>query len=60
MGVGMHVVIPLLPSSWSGRPATRSVGADITADKHMEGIRLRRWLLSTTELRVTFRGSASR
>ncbi|MFE4540221.1 DUF2637 domain-containing protein [Streptomyces scopuliridis] len=47
LGVGMHAVIPLL-FVVSVEAARHAVGriADITADKHMEGVRLTRWLLS--------------
>ncbi|MEV6423158.1 DUF2637 domain-containing protein [Streptomyces sp. NPDC051662] len=47
LGVGMHAVIPLL-FIVSVEAARHAVGriADITADKHMEGVRLTRWLLS--------------
>ncbi|WP_327359781.1 DUF2637 domain-containing protein [Streptomyces sp. NBC_01304] len=48
LGVGMHAVIPIL-FVVSVEAARHAVGriADITADKHMEGVRLTRWLLST-------------
>ncbi|GAA3750081.1 DUF2637 domain-containing protein [Streptomyces tremellae] len=47
LGVGMHAVIPLL-FIVTVEAARHAVGriADITADKHMEGVRLTRWLLS--------------
>ena len=47
LGVGMHAVIPLL-FIVAVEAARHAVGriADITADKHMEGVRLTRWLLS--------------
>ncbi|MFF1416545.1 DUF2637 domain-containing protein [Streptomyces sp. NPDC058280] len=47
LGVGMHAVIPLLfiVVVEAGRHAVGRI-ADITADKHMEGVRLTRWLLS--------------
>ncbi|MDK1475385.1 DUF2637 domain-containing protein [Streptomyces sp. 549] len=47
LGVGMHAVIPLL-FVVSVEAARHAVGriADITADKHMEGVRLSRWLLA--------------
>ncbi|MEV7089738.1 DUF2637 domain-containing protein [Streptomyces sp. NPDC093085] len=47
LGVGMHAVIPVL-FIVSVEAARHAVGriADITADKHMEGVRLTRWLLS--------------
>ncbi len=47
LGVGMHGVIPIL-FVVSVEAARHAVGriADITADKHMEGVRLTRWLLS--------------
>jgi hypothetical protein len=47
LGVGMHAVIPVL-FVVSVEAARHAVGrvADITADKHMEGVRLSRWLLS--------------
>ncbi|MFF3410290.1 DUF2637 domain-containing protein [Streptomyces sp. NPDC002742] len=47
LGVGMHAVIPVLfvVSVEAARHATGRI-ADITADKHMEGVRLTRWLLS--------------
>ncbi|MFI9772078.1 DUF2637 domain-containing protein [Streptomyces sp. NPDC052415] len=46
-GVGMHGVIPIL-FVVSVEAARHAIGriADITADKHMEGIRPTRWLLS--------------
>ncbi|MEU3821732.1 DUF2637 domain-containing protein [Streptomyces sp. NPDC030392] len=47
LGVGMHAVIPML-FVVAVEAARHAVGriADITADKHMEGVRLTRWLLS--------------
>lgn len=47
LGVGMHAVIPIL-FIVSVEAARHAIGriADITADKHMEGVRLTRWLLS--------------
>ncbi|MFB7453255.1 DUF2637 domain-containing protein [Streptomyces sp. NPDC056194] len=47
LGVGMHGVIPVL-FVVAVEAARHAVGriADITADKHMEGVRLTRWLLS--------------
>ncbi|MGW1043666.1 DUF2637 domain-containing protein [Streptomyces sp. NPDC002547] len=47
LGVGMHAVIPIL-FVVSVEAARHAVGriADVTADKHMEGVRLSRWLLS--------------
>lgn len=47
LGVGMHSVIPVL-FVVAVEAARHAVGriADITADKHMEGVRLTRWLLS--------------
>ncbi|MFI8092331.1 DUF2637 domain-containing protein [Streptomyces sp. NPDC086080] len=47
LGVGMHSVIPVL-FVVSVEAARHAVGriADITADKHMEGVRLTRWMLS--------------
>ncbi|WP_254409124.1 DUF2637 domain-containing protein [Streptomyces sp. AC495_CC817] len=47
LGVGMHSVIPIL-FVVAVEAARHAVGriADITADKHMEGVRLTRWLLS--------------
>ncbi|MGW5777004.1 DUF2637 domain-containing protein [Streptomyces sp. NPDC003863] len=47
LGVGMHAVIPVL-FVVSVEAARHAVGriADITADKHMEGVRITRWLLS--------------
>ncbi|SDC79836.1 DUF2637 domain-containing protein [Streptomyces prasinopilosus] len=47
LGVGMHSVIPVL-FVVSVEAARHAVGriADITADKHMEGVRLTRWVLS--------------
>ncbi|WP_437080929.1 DUF2637 domain-containing protein [Streptomyces sp. enrichment culture] len=47
LGVGMHGVIPIL-FVVSVEAARHAIGriADITADRHMEGVRLTRWLLS--------------
>ncbi|MCX4639921.1 DUF2637 domain-containing protein [Streptomyces sp. RPA4-5] len=47
LGMGMHAVIPVL-FVVTVEAARHAVGriADITADKHMEGVRLTRWLLS--------------
>ncbi|MYT72075.1 MULTISPECIES: DUF2637 domain-containing protein [unclassified Streptomyces] len=47
LGVGMHAVIPIL-FVVSVEAARHAIGriADITADKHMEGVRITRWLLS--------------
>ncbi|WP_139140911.1 DUF2637 domain-containing protein, partial [Streptomyces oceani] len=47
LGVGMHAVIPLL-FVVAVEAARHAIGriADITADKHMEGVRLSRWLLA--------------
>lgn len=47
LGVGMHAVMPVL-FIIAVEAARHAVGriADITADKHMEGVRLTRWLLS--------------
>ncbi|MEV5989176.1 DUF2637 domain-containing protein [Streptomyces sp. NPDC052051] len=47
LGVGMHAVIPVL-FVVAVEAARHAVGriADITADKHMEGVRVTRWLLS--------------
>ncbi|PJE95605.1 hypothetical protein CUT44_22710 [Streptomyces carminius] len=47
LGVGMHAVIPVL-FVVSVEAARHAVGriADITADKHMEGVRISRWLLA--------------
>ncbi|WP_069886366.1 DUF2637 domain-containing protein [Streptomyces luteocolor] len=47
LGVAMHAVIPVL-FVVTIEAARHAVGriADITADKHMEGVRLTRWLLS--------------
>ncbi|WP_369383162.1 DUF2637 domain-containing protein [Streptomyces sp. cg36] len=46
LGVGMHAVIPVL-FVVAVEAARHAVGriADITADKHMEGVRYARWLL---------------
>ncbi|MFG2531731.1 DUF2637 domain-containing protein [Streptomyces sp. NPDC048516] len=47
LGMGMHAVIPVL-FVVTVEAARHAVGriADITADKHMEGVRLTRWLLA--------------
>ncbi|WP_329536807.1 DUF2637 domain-containing protein (plasmid) [Streptomyces sp. NBC_01450] len=47
LGVGMHAVIPILFVVLV-EAARHAIGriADITADKHMEGVRLTRWMLS--------------
>ncbi len=47
LGVGMHGVIPVL-FVVAVEAARHAIGriADISADKHMEGVRLARWLLS--------------
>ncbi|GAA3808578.1 DUF2637 domain-containing protein [Streptomyces chiangmaiensis] len=47
LGVGMHAVIPIL-FVVAVEAARHAIGriADITADKHMEGVRMTRWLLS--------------
>jgi Protein of unknown function (DUF2637) len=47
LGVGMHAVIPVL-FVVSVEAARHAIGriADITADKHMEGVRISRWLLA--------------
>ncbi|CAM5652894.1 DUF2637 domain-containing protein [Streptomyces griseorubiginosus] len=47
LGVGMHAVIPVL-FVVAVEAARHAVGriADVTADKHMEDVRLARWLLS--------------
>ncbi|MFC9247770.1 DUF2637 domain-containing protein [Streptomyces sp. NPDC057136] len=47
VGTGMHAVIPVLfvMSVEAGRHAVGRL-ADITADKHMDGVRLTRWVLS--------------
>ncbi|WP_344580769.1 DUF2637 domain-containing protein [Streptomyces lunalinharesii] len=47
LGVGMHAVIPVL-FVVAVEAARHAVGrmADLTADKHMEGVRLVRWLLA--------------
>ncbi|MDG9709720.1 DUF2637 domain-containing protein [Streptomyces sp. DH10] len=47
LGVGMHAVIPVL-FVVSVEAARHAIGriADVTADKHMEGVRLTRWILS--------------
>ncbi|MFF0767011.1 DUF2637 domain-containing protein [Streptomyces sp. NPDC003737] len=47
LGVGMHAVIPVL-FVVAVEAARHAIGriADITADKHMEGVRPTRWLLS--------------
>ncbi|WP_306324153.1 MULTISPECIES: DUF2637 domain-containing protein [unclassified Streptomyces] len=47
LGVGMHAVIPVL-FVVAVEAARHAIGriADITADKHMEGVRITRWLLA--------------
>ncbi|WP_329390724.1 DUF2637 domain-containing protein [Streptomyces sp. NBC_01351] len=47
LGVGMHAVIPIL-FVVTVEAARHAVGriADITADRHMEGVRITRWILS--------------
>ncbi|MFI5987101.1 DUF2637 domain-containing protein [Streptomyces sp. NPDC051555] len=47
LGVGMHAVIPML-FVVTVEAARHAVGriADVTADRHMEGVRASRWLLS--------------
>nr|AHE38841.1 Putative membrane protein [Streptomyces sp. FR1] len=47
LGMGMHAVIPVL-FVVTVEAARHTVGriADLTADKHMEGVRLTRWLLA--------------
>lgn len=47
VGTGMHAVIPIL-FVVAVEAARHAIGriADITADKHMEGVRLSRWLLA--------------
>ncbi|MFJ3927747.1 DUF2637 domain-containing protein [Streptomyces sp. NPDC090022] len=47
LGVGMHAVIPVL-FVVTVEAARHAVGriADITADRHMEGVRMTRWFLS--------------
>ncbi|WP_204328029.1 DUF2637 domain-containing protein [Streptomyces aureoverticillatus] len=47
LGVGMHAVIPVL-FVVAVEAARHAIGriADITADKHMEGVRISRWMLS--------------
>ncbi|MFG2210526.1 DUF2637 domain-containing protein [Streptomyces sp. NPDC048638] len=47
LGVGMHSVIPVL-FVVAVEAARHAIGriADITADRHIEGVRLMRWLLS--------------
>ncbi|WP_425824637.1 DUF2637 domain-containing protein [Streptomyces fractus] len=47
LGTGMHAVIPVL-FVVAVEAARHAIGriADITADKHMEGVRITRWLLS--------------
>lgn len=47
LGVGMHGVIPIL-FVVAVEAARHAIGriADITADKHMEGVRISRWLLA--------------
>ncbi|MBW1597518.1 DUF2637 domain-containing protein [Streptomyces sp. JJ38] len=47
LGVGMHAVIPVL-FVVAVEAARHAIGriADITADKHMDGVRVSRWLLA--------------
>ena len=47
LGVGMHAVIPVL-FVVAVEAARHAIGriADITADRHMEGVRVARWLLA--------------
>ncbi|MFE0356520.1 DUF2637 domain-containing protein [Streptomyces nigra] len=47
LGMGMHAVIPIL-FVVTVEAARHTVGriADLTADKHMEGVRITRWLLA--------------
>ncbi|MEV7885185.1 DUF2637 domain-containing protein [Streptomyces sp. NPDC088357] len=47
LGMGMHAVIPVL-FVVTVEAARHTVGriADLTADKHMEGVRITRWLLA--------------
>jgi hypothetical protein len=47
LGVGMHAIIPVL-FVITVEAARHAIGrvADITADRHMEGVRFWRWLLS--------------
>ncbi|GGR73938.1 membrane protein [Streptomyces aureoverticillatus] len=47
VGVGMHAVIPVL-FVVAVEAARHAIGriADITADKHMDGVRISRWMLS--------------
>lgn len=47
LGVGMHAIIPVL-FVVSVEAARHAIGriADITADKHMESVRITRWLLA--------------
>ncbi|MFD7511920.1 DUF2637 domain-containing protein [Streptomyces sp. NPDC059853] len=47
LGVGMHAIIPVL-FVITVEAARHAIGrvADITADRHMEGVRMWRWLLS--------------
>ncbi|MGW1778900.1 DUF2637 domain-containing protein [Streptomyces sp. NPDC002143] len=47
LGTGMHAVIPIL-FVVAVEAARHAIGriADITADKHMEGVRITRWVLS--------------
>ncbi|MEU1600117.1 DUF2637 domain-containing protein [Streptomyces sp. NPDC005708] len=49
LGVGMHAVIPVLfvVAVEAARHTIDRI-ADITADKHMEGVRITRWLLAPT------------
>ncbi|MFJ9179124.1 DUF2637 domain-containing protein [Streptomyces sp. NPDC102360] len=47
LGTGMHAVIPIL-FVVAVEAARHAIGriADVTADKHMEGVRITRWLLA--------------
>ncbi|MER6789871.1 DUF2637 domain-containing protein [Streptomyces sp. NPDC000658] len=56
LGVGMHAVIPIL-FIVAVEAARHAIGriADITADQHIEGVRLTRWLLSPLPTFVLWR-----
>ncbi|WP_333739991.1 DUF2637 domain-containing protein [Streptomyces sp. IBSBF 2806] len=56
LGVGMHAVIPIL-FIVAVEAARHAIGriADITADKHIEGVRLTRWILSPLPTFVLWR-----
>ncbi|WTF11346.1 DUF2637 domain-containing protein [Streptomyces sp. NBC_01613] len=56
LGVGMHAVIPVL-FVVCVEAARHAIGriADITADTHMEGVRLTRWLLAPLPTLVLWR-----